>query len=899
MIGQTLGHYEIRERIGAGGMGEVYRARDTKLGRDVALKLLPPEIAQDPQRRERFEREARAVAALSHPNIMTIHEFGADQGQLFAIAELLEGETLAECLFQGPVPPRKAIECAAQIADGLAAAHAQGIIHRDLKPANIFITNDGRVKILDFGLAKLEQRGAGPGQSATLPVETDPGTVLGTVGYMSPEQVRGETVDARSDIFSLGVVLYEMLAGARAFPGDSPADTMGAILRDEPGPLHEKDPSFPESLDRIIQHCLEKNPEQRFQSARDLGFALRNATPSSQSELVPHKIASRTRCRATLVTATAAGWVIALASLAWFHFRSPEPHVPPRMITLTYTGRDWSPTTSPSGEMVAFVSDRDGVPRIWLKQLAGGGEEPLTDGLDDLPRFSPDGSQILFVRKQDAGGYALFRTSVVGGQPRKILDDAFGGDWSPSGDQVAFLRARPVDEGNVLVIGVADVQTGEERVVSTELENRLCYGIRWSPDGRRIAIGETALTGMVPSDSYVDLIDVNTGHLERLSFTDWSGPYTAMLWGRDGRSLIIGQAPDVLARVSGAPSQIMECELESGSLRELLWAQMSAPMGGWSSSTICSLGPGRLVIDEYVVEARLSEITYAAAGDAAQMRTLTGGLARDRQPAYSPDGELIVFSSNRSGNIDLWILERRTGTLRQLTDDPASDWDPGFTPDGEHVLWSSDHSGNMEVWIAAPDGSGARQLSHDGVDAENPTMTPDGEWIIYGTTNSEHPGIWKIRADGSEATPLAEGAYVIPEVSPEGRYASYACVRGTDYAIRVVEVQTGEIVPFAIHISTRDLQENISTGRSRWTPDGKALVFVSQDDSCRTGLFIQDFVPGIDTSASRRPVAGFSSDFSTESHGLSPDGNTIVLSAVSDRRSIKLVDHVPLHDGRR
>ncbi len=896
MIGQTLGHYEIRERIGAGGMGEVYRARDTKLGRDVALKILPPEIAQDPQRRERFEQEARAVAALSHPNIMTIHEFGADQGQLFAVAELLEGETLAERLFQGPIPPRKAIELAAQIADGLAAAHAHGIIHRDLKPANIFITADGRLKILDFGLAKLEQRGQGPGQSATLPLETDPGTVLGTAGYMSPEQVRGETVDARSDIFSLGAVLYEMLSGFRAFPGDSTADTMGAILRDEPGPLHEKDLSFPESLDRIIQHCLEKNPEERFQSARDLGFALRNTSPSSESELVPHKISARTRRRSPLVAAAVAGWVIALASLGWFHLREPEMQPPPRMTTITHTGRDWSPTTSPSGEMIAFVSDRDGVPRIWLKQLTGGGEEPLTDGLDDLPRFSPDGSQLLFVRKQDAGGHALFRTSVVGGQPRKILEHVFSADWSPTGDRVAFLRVKPVGEGNVIVVGVADVQTGEERIVSTEIENRLCYGIRWSPDGRRIALGETALMGVVPNDSYVDLIDVNTGHLERLRFTDWSGPYTGMLWGRDGRSLIIGQAPDVLAGVSGAPSQIMKCDLESGSLRELLWAQMSAGMGGWGSSTICALVPGRLILDEYVVEARLVETTHEAAGGTSRMKMLTKGQARDRQPAYSPDGKQIIFSSNRSGNIDLWLLERSTGALRQLTDDPASDWDPGFTPDGEHVLWSSDRSGNMEIWIAARDGSGARQLSHDGVDAENPTMTPDGEWIVYGTTNPEHPGIWKIHTDGSEATPLAEGAYVLPEVSPDGQYASFACVRGTDYAIRVVEVQTGEIVPFLIEISTADLRENISTGRSRWTPDGGALVFGGQDDSCHTGLYIQDFVRDSDTSDSRRPLAGFSPDFSTESHGLSPDGKTIVLSAAVDRRSIKLVDNIPLGD---
>ena len=272
--GSRLGRYEILNPLGAGGMGEVYRARDTRLDRDVAIKILPESVARDPERLARFDREAKAVAALSHPNILALHDAGTEEGTTFAVMELLDGETLRDRLASGPLPVRRAIDTAVQVARGLAAAHAKGLVHRDLKPENVFLVADGQVKILDFGLAKAADPGDSAATTTHAPAMTDPGAVLGTVGYMAPEQVRGHATDARTDLFALGAVLYEMLTGQRAFRRDTAAETMTAILREEPPDLPHPQAAQSPALDRIIRHCLEKNPAERFQSARDVAFAL-------------------------------------------------------------------------------------------------------------------------------------------------------------------------------------------------------------------------------------------------------------------------------------------------------------------------------------------------------------------------------------------------------------------------------------------------------------------------------------------------------------------------------------------------------------------------------------------------------------------------------------------------
>jgi serine/threonine protein kinase len=456
MIGARICQFEITGSLGAGGMGEVFRARDMRLNRDVALKLLPKAFASDPERLRRFEQESKTLAALNHPNILTIHDAGMHQGAPYLVSELLEGQSLRGALAETkgvPLAARKAIDYALQIAQGLAAAHSRGIVHRDLKPDNIFLTRDGRVKILDFGLAKLVashrsstgmvRKPASDEAAPTALDATEPGLVLGTPAYMSPEQVRGEPADHRSDIFAFGCVLYEMLSGARAFRRDTPVQSMNAILSEEPPDLDTMDPGLPPALARIIRRCLEKHPDSRFQSAKDLAFALELSAGDWQKRDRNRGAAPAEHFVKPKLLLAGAGFCVDsfLAGLTVSNLRHPAHNVTAASIRpLTYSGHDFSPCVSPDGKRLCFRSDPDGTNGLWIKDLASGFEDRWTSGADDFPRFSPDGNFILFTRA--LGGHrALFRASAqVRTEPSRIVDDAVAGDWSPLGNKVVFVR---------------------------------------------------------------------------------------------------------------------------------------------------------------------------------------------------------------------------------------------------------------------------------------------------------------------------------------------------------------------------------------------------------------------------------------------------------------------------
>ena len=382
--GTRLGPYEIVSQLGQGGMGIVFRARDTKLERDVAVKVLPRNLAEDPDALSRFEREAKAVAALSHPNILAIHDFGREEGTVYAAMELLEGETLRQRLQEGALPPRKAVEVALEIAAGLAAAHDRGIVHRDLKPENVFLLGSGQVKVLDFGLARMDPVAPEGGDVPTMSLSTEPGRVMGTVGYMAPEQVRGRAVDARADIFSFGAVLYEMLTGKRAFRGESPVETLNAILKDDPPSLFESSRTVSPALERIVRRCLEKRPEERFRTAHDLGIALDAISTSSTRSLSTEALgaaeerpaAGRGRLLERLGLVLAGAVLAAGAMSAWARLHPPPANGAAVFRWMSFSGRDSSPAVSPDGRTIAFTSDRDGQPRVWLKQVSGEGEAP-------------------------------------------------------------------------------------------------------------------------------------------------------------------------------------------------------------------------------------------------------------------------------------------------------------------------------------------------------------------------------------------------------------------------------------------------------------------------------------------------------------------------------------------
>jgi Tol biopolymer transport system component len=885
--GESIGPYEIQELLGAGGMGEVYRATDPRLGRDVAIKVLPEAVSADPQTLARFQTEARAVAALSHPNIVALYDIGQTDRLSYVVMELLEGESLAERMRSGPIPVRKAMDWAVQVARGLAAAHEKGIVHRDLKPQNLFLTGQDRLKILDFGLAR--QNVASEGETVALSEATAPGAVLGTVGYMSPEQVRGQPVDARGDIFSFGAVLYELLTGRRAFEGDTSVDTMSAILHEEVADVSQSGRFVPPMLSRIVQRCLEKDPEQRFQSARDLAFAIEAASQGSASGVLPDGVdlgskgAARVPWGGPRIVAVLLLTGLLGAALAyWLKPAAPAPE-PARVRTLTFSGRDFQPSASPDERLIAFTSDRDGISRIWIKQLASGGEQPLTAGSDVAPRFSPDGSEILFLHGE-SGSFSAYRTALVGGQPRRIMQDVLDADWSPDGRQIAFHRIAG-DRETREIVGLADVSTGQERVL-TEIPGYFLAGLRWSPDGHSLLTTRLLTQGGAPTNTVLK-IAVDSGKVTPLQIGQRGTRPAGPAWTPDGR-IVLAVSPNILGDLTGVPSRMVLFDPARNTVQTLFWARGINPLQVNSSSNA--------TID--VLKDETNELLHVVDLNGTGDRTLTTGLSVDRQPVYSPDGKSILFSSSRSGNLDLWIADVQTGALTQLTDDAAQDWDPAFSPGGDSIVFSSDRTGNLEIWMMDRDGGNARQVSHDGEDAENPGMTPDGRWIVYASANPVKLGIWKVHPDGTEATRLAEGNYTLPEMSHDGRYivfvsSSTSLLSQTD---QFLDLRTGTILPLSVPVGGVSISPNlpnVAYGRARWMPDGKSIAFVGYDDRGTVGIYQQDFDPQAkDTSASRRRLVGFVPGRPTESLGISPDGGTAVVAYVNQTRQLKIAENV-------
>ncbi len=873
--GSRLGPYEILAAVGAGGMGEVYRARDPKLERTVAVKVLSPEYAGDRGRLARFEQEARSASALNHPNIVTIYDIGQADSTAYIAMEYVEGRTLRELVEGGALPLKKALGIAAQVADGLAKAHQAGLVHLDLKPENVMVTGDGLVKILDFGLVKLAAATEGSGLTATaVAPATHPGMVLGTVGYMSPEQARGREVDYRSDQFALGTLLYEMLTGKRPFQRESSAQTMAAIIEDEPRPVTELNPKVPAPARWIVERCLAKEPEERYASTRDLARDLQRvrdhlseASMSSQFGVV----AAPGRTGTRRLSPAMAG-VIALLALAagvvLGRWSAPKGSGQPTAIrTLTFSGMDTDPSVSRDGKMVAFTSQRDGKSRIWVKQLPGAGEAPLTTGPgDSAPRFSPDGSGLLFMR-QEGGESWICRTALVGGETKKLVRGVWA-DWSPDGMQIAFLD-RATDPGaQGTRVGISDPDGSRPRIVRTVAAE--LTGIRWSPDGKWLA-AVTREFGLTSEAEKIVLISAD-GQQQRTIQPIPGGDTSNLAWVGPGEILYARARQTTASGVSNVqtPTSVVRQNIRTGEQQVLLW------MTG-AVLSLDTMPGGGIVFDALSGSENVRDAALRGGQvDLANERWLTQGNSSDRQPVYSPNGEWVAFSSNRSGNLDIWEVSTKTGEVRRLTDDPADDWDPAFTRDGKELVYSSHRSGNFEIWVADADGSGARQLTHDGVDAENPIPTKDG-WVIYNSGNPAHHGIWKIRLDGSEAQAVPGVVGDWPEVSPDGQYVMITVHGQTAASLAVHRISDGAQV---MNIKLNSL----IGGRSGFMPDGHAIIF--SDSPLATTpfkrpegvqVFVQEFSPGQDTSATRRQFFAVKQG-GVETFSIAPDGSRVVYS---------------------
>jgi Tol biopolymer transport system component len=710
-------------------MGEVYRARDARLSRDVAVKILSPELASDPTRCARFELEARTAGSLNHPNIVTIFDIGREDGVVYIVSELVEGESLRALLRRGSIPVRKAVEIAEQIADGLAAAHAAGIVHRDVKPENVMLTgsgsrSSGRVKLLDFGIARhlftsvhsLDQA------ASTL---TKQGVILGTIGYMAPEQVRGKAVDHRSDIFSFGAVVYEMLSGRRAFEGESAVETLNAVLHNDPPEFATLGVEVPLALERIIRHCMEKGAEERFQSAWDLTFALEAisgqwisspmALPARSSLLRRHTLS------ALVLTSFLLGTLI-----TYFVLRalSEEQHVPADALFTKITnepGLKLFPSLSPEGGFVVYSGRPSGNWNIYLHRI--GEREPVNltadSASDDTqPALSPDGKFIAFRSERDGGG--IFVMSIKGESVKRLTDFGYNPSWSPDGREILCADesiTRPEDrEMPVSRLWTVEVATGRKRLVT----GGDAVQPQWSPHGQRIAYWAIDRSGhrdiwTIPAKGGTP---APVTHDEAL---DWSPA-----WSPDGKYLYFSSD-----RAGGM--KLWRAPINESSGRLLGPIEPVPTPSGYAGHLSFARNSRRLAYIDATFSSNLCRVVFDPVGEhiVDEPKDITEPSKQFARPAISPDGEWLAFSS--MGLEEDLFLARTDGTgLRQLTHEGHRDRGPRWSPDGRQVAFFSKRTGNQEIWTASIDGRTEKQLtSLRGPNVLWPFWSPKGDYLIY------------------------------------------------------------------------------------------------------------------------------------------------------------------------
>jgi eukaryotic-like serine/threonine-protein kinase len=739
--GTHLGPYEILAPIGAGGMGEVYRARDSRLGREVALKILPAAFAGDPDRARRFEQEGRAAAALNHPNIVVIYDAGSQDGVFYVATELLEGETLRERLAGSALPVRRAIDYAVQIARGLAAAHAKGITHRDLMPENLFLTKDGVVKILDFGLAKqsvLKPASANATELATQPIETNPGVLIGTAGYMSPEQVRGQAADARSDLFSLGVVLYEMVSSKRAFTGESGVEVMTAILRQEPPEL---DAALPPSLDRIIRRCVEKKPEERFQSALDLAFALESISGTSTviSERKAQLFLEKSSRRYVRVMALIIGAFALLAAGAALGRRTSHASSPSFQRLTFRRGDIDNGRFANGGRIILYSAAWDGNPfHLYSTQAENAESRDLGIVSAHLRSVSAADEMALTL-----GSGTLARVAVSGGTPREVANDIIDADWTPDGKQLAVVRATPGRQQLEFPVGNVLYQTTGGIVHP-----------RISPQGDLFAFLERPLgsTGV----GYVAAVDLK-GKKKTLT-GPWLGSTSGLAWSSSGDEILFTAAAYGLTTSLYAVNR-------SG--RQRMISHLPGTFG------LLDVAPdGRLLLIHFgfsyalfyvptdAKEADLywhdfselrdisrdgKSILFAEGGDATRsgedyvtyLRGTDGSAAVRLGPGYpleiSPDGKWAMVLGLLPAPSQLLLLPTGVGDARPLTHDGFHHEGGAWTPDGKRIVFVGNEPGHhIRYYVQGLDGGPPKAVTPENVsfNTDDPVVvSPDGKFV--------------------------------------------------------------------------------------------------------------------------------------------------------------------------
>ncbi|MBZ5585968.1 MAG: serine/threonine-protein kinase [Acidobacteriia bacterium] len=713
-MGSAISHYTILEKLGEGGMGVVYKARDQRLDRFVAIKLLPPDKASDAARRARFFQEAKAASSLNHPSIVTIHDIVSEAGQDCIVMEYVAGKTLARLIPRRGMPLEEALAIAMQIADALARAHAAGIVHRDLKPANVMVDDHGLVKILDFGLAKLSERTISESESTeTAAVKTDEGAIVGTAAYMSPEQAEARPADARSDIFSFGAVLYEMLTGARAFKGDSRVSTLVEVLRSEPAPLP---PEAPREIDRIVRRCLRKDPSKRFQNMADLKVALSEIKEESDSgALAASGVgAALPRRRGPWLPAAAGLLLLALGGGAWWRFARSggAADVPLRAVPLTtYEGGETGPSFSPDGEQVAFSWTAADAPRgIYVKMIGSEAAQRRTasppTSMDLGPAWSPDGRWIAFLRVVFPKQRILVVPSIGGPErtvaevtiPNPVSTGILGPyiEWSAD-SQWLIVVDRP--RGREAALFAVSIATGERRQITSPPQGTNGdTAPALSPDGR--TLGFVRNSGPLVADLY--LVSLSAGMTPRgepkrlTSDNQWTGK---IAWSADGREIVY---------CAGAPSSLWRFKA-SGKDRPRRLAlgpeDASAPTISRRNSRLAYV---RSASDFDIYRA---DLVNPAGPAGPPLRTVSSTLM-DEQPQLSSDGARIAFVSNRSGALEVWVCGSDGSNPSQLTSFGGPPvYHPVWSPDGKQIVFESNAGGKWAAYVIFAQGGASRQLN--------------------------------------------------------------------------------------------------------------------------------------------------------------------------------------------